>query len=83
VGWKLPADFGDPLIRSGGVTSPPVGWDPRKTYSVYLFAFVDRRAVGRDIFLDGNTFTDSHSVTHKTFVGDLSFGAPVISGSLR
>jgi len=40
---------------------------------MYLFAFVDGRAVGRDIFLDGNTFTDSHSVTRKTFVGDLSF----------
>ena len=73
MGWNLSADFGDPLIRPAGVTSPPLVWDPRKTYSMYLFAFVDGRAVGRDIFLDGNTFTDSHSVTRKTFVGDLSF----------
>ncbi len=30
--------------------------------------------MGRDIFLDGNTFTDSHSVQKETLVGDVAVG---------
>ncbi len=40
-----------------------------------LFAGASGRAVARDIFLDGNTFSDSHSVDKRYFVGDLSAGA--------
>jgi hypothetical protein len=32
----------------------------------------------RDIFLDGNTFKDSHSVSKEPFVGDLIVGASLI-----
>ncbi|MGH1455622.1 MAG: lipid A deacylase LpxR family protein [Alphaproteobacteria bacterium] len=39
-----------------------------------VFAGAEGRAVARDIFLDGNTFTDSHSVDKRYFVGDLSGG---------
>lgn len=39
-----------------------------------IFAGFDGRAVARDIFLDGNTFSDSHSVDKHYFVGDLSGG---------
>lgn len=39
-----------------------------------IFAGVDGRLVGRDIFLDGNTFSDSHSVDKKYLVGDVSTG---------
>ncbi len=39
-----------------------------------VFAGIDGRAVARDIFLDGNTFSDSHSVDKKYFVGDASTG---------
>ena len=83
VGWNLPADFGDPLIRPGGVTNPPLIRESRRHFSVYAFAFVDGRAVGRDIFLDGNTFADSHNVDRRPFVADLSLGASVIMGRFK
>ncbi len=39
-----------------------------------VFAGIDGRVVARDIFLDGNTFSNSHSVDKKYFVGDASAG---------
>ena len=39
-----------------------------------FFVGIDGRVVGRNIFLDGNTFSDSHSVDKKHFVGDASVG---------
>ncbi|MCK5384098.1 MAG: lipid A deacylase LpxR family protein [Alphaproteobacteria bacterium] len=39
-----------------------------------VFAGIDGRIVGRDIFLDGNSFSSSHSVNKEYFVGDLSTG---------
>ena len=42
-----------------------------------MFAVVTGRAIGRDIFLDGNTFRDSHSVDKGTLVGHL-----ILEGSL-
>ncbi len=47
---------------------------PEKGWSWYLFAGVDGRAIARNIFLDGNTFTSSHSVDKKYFVADLNAG---------
>jgi len=49
----------------------------------YLFAGVEGRAVARDIFLDGNTFTASHSVDKRHLVADFQLGAVVIVGGLR
>ncbi len=78
-GLNLPDDFGTGVIGPASTTSTPVdgvmgakqSWFP---LGGYLFARVDGRAVGRNIFLDGNTFGDSHSVGHKPFVADLSVG---------
>lgn len=47
---------------------------PDQNWSWYAFAGADGRAVARNIFLDGNTFTDSHSVDKEYFVGDLIGG---------
>jgi hypothetical protein len=47
---------------------------PDQDWSWFLFAGVDGRAVGRNIFLDGNTFSDSPSVDKKIFVGDATAG---------
>jgi len=83
LGWNVPVDFGTSLIRPAGDTSAPAGLgDPRIPggipYGIYLFGSVDGRAVARDIFLDGNTFTDSHSVDRKNFVADISAGISFI-----
>ncbi len=81
IGWNLPDDFGTPAIDSAAPTSTPVDGDQaahrraRYDFGVYLFARADGRAVARNIFLDGNTYRDSHSVGHRPFVADLSAGA--------
>ncbi len=79
VGLNLPDDFGTAAIGSSSTTSNPVDGEQaadrsRFDLGMYLFARVDGRLIGRDIFLDGNTFDDSHSVDHKLFVADLSAG---------
>jgi hypothetical protein len=50
------------------------GREVPKKHEVYLFAAADARAVARNIFLDGNTFRDSHSVDKETFVYDFKAG---------
>jgi hypothetical protein len=82
VGRNIPADFGTSLIRPGGDVSAPVltadapHHDPRR-FGVHAFAAVTGRTVLRDVFLDGNTFEDSHSVDSNTLVGDLIVGTGV------
>lgn len=85
-GFNLPSDFGVDLIRGGGATSTPVNDEdprvsPNKSWSFFVFGGVDGRAVARDIFLDGNTFTDSRSVDKKNFVGDAYYGIGAIIGT--
>ena len=78
-GLNLPDDFGTGVIGPASSTSTPVdgamgasrSWFP---LGMYVFARMDGRAVGRNVFLDGNTFGDSHSVGHRLFVADISAG---------
>ena len=83
-GWNLPNDFGTYLIRPGSDSSAPLADDdprfyqPRERLGIHLFVAVDGRAVARNIFLDGNTFRDSHSVNKKYLVADLIGGVGVI-----
>lgn len=84
VGWNIPTDFGTALIRPAGETNAPTDTsDPRyirsgSEFSFHLFASSTGRIVARDIFLDGNTFSDSHSVDKKTLVGDFVVGASLV-----
>lgn len=82
AGLNLPDDFGTPSIAPASTTSTPVdgamGADRSKfDVGAYLFARVDGRAVARNIFLDGNTYSDSHSVSKKPLVADLSVGVAI------
>lgn len=56
---------------------------PENTFSWYLFGGVEGRLVGRNIFLDGNTFADSHSVDKKYLVGDATAGVAFTYGRAR
>ncbi len=82
AGLNLPDDFGTASIGTAATTSTPVdgrmGAD-RSWFDLGLYAFarVDGRAVGHNIFLDGNTFGDSQSVGHNIFVADLSVGVAI------
>lgn len=74
-GDQLESDFGPPRVRPalGGVSY----FKPTNGLSWYLFAGVEGRAVAHNIFLDGNTFSDSPSVDRKPFVADLQLGAVI------
>lgn len=39
--------------------------------------------MARDIFLDGNTFRDSHSVDKEPLVADIQFGLAIHVGRMR
>lgn len=56
-------------------TKKELGW--------YLFGGAGTRAVARNIFLDGNTFTDSHSVDKKPIVFDANAGIAFTYGNVR
>ena len=69
-GLNLPNDFGTLVIRPGSDTNAPVDdKDPRISspdrISIHFFLGVDAFVTSRNILLDGNTFTDSHSVDKK------------------
>lgn len=93
AGWNLPPDFGYSVIRPGGTTQVDslrdrYGGDPpalarSRGFSAYLFAGADGRAVLRDIFLDGNTFRDSHDVDRELLVGDLMAGITLGYGGFK
>lgn len=84
LGWNLPTDFGSALIRPAGDTNAPADtkdprYEPRgKTFSFHVFAAATGRLVLHDIFLDGNTFSRSHSVTRELLVGDFVIGASLV-----
>ncbi len=81
IGTGLNRDFGPPRIRP---SSPGSSYfEETEGFDLYLFAGAEGRAVARDIFLDGNTFQDSHSVEKRNFVGDLQAGVAVMFGSWR
>ena len=81
IGKDLKQDFGPPRV---GPSVPGTGYFvPRAAFGWYIFAGLEGRAVGRNIFLDGNTFADSPSVSRKHFVADLQAGAVLTYDALR
>lgn len=50
-------------------------------FAAYLFASAEGRAVARNIFLDGNTFTDSHSIPKKHILGQFQAGLVIIAAA--
>ena len=86
LGWHVPRDFGTSLIRPGGDANAPTVKGPGVATTglgVYIFAALSGRAVGHDIFLDGNTIADSHGVDKEALVGDLVIGASVVFRGLK
>ncbi|MEK6775421.1 MAG: lipid A deacylase LpxR family protein [bacterium] len=83
LGWNIPGDFGTSAIRPAGDNSAPGSrWDPRlsgkSAWGLHAFVSVDGRAVLHDIFLDGNTYKDSHSVDREPLVADAAAGVSLI-----
>lgn len=58
-------------------------YDPDGAFGAYLFAGADARLVGRNIFLDGNSFQPSRSVGKEALVGDLMVGGAIAFADCR
>lgn len=85
LGWHLPDDFGTSALRAGGDNSAPGAADDRYQSSkrsnnlgAHLYVSGDARYVLHDIFLDGNTFRDSHSIDKEPLVGEVTVGMAVL-----
>ncbi|WP_178139292.1 lipid A deacylase LpxR family protein [Desulfovibrio litoralis] len=86
-GWNLPSSFGTSLIRPGSSVDAPTPRSKKSVeeqqYGYYLFAGAEGRAVAHNIFLDGNTWKDSHSIEKNNFVGELNGGVAVTINEVR
>lgn len=72
VGWNLSRELG-PYERQTGFGQ--LGFDGKShDFGFHLFGGVEGRGVIHDIFLDGNAWRGSHSVTREPFVADLQAG---------
>ncbi len=83
LGSDLSQDFGPPLIQPslpGSGYFERRGWDD---FNWYVFGGIQGRAVAYNIFLDGNTFRNSHSVDKKYLVGEFQTGIVATLGDVR
>jgi len=81
-GKNLKNDIGPPNISPGFPGS--AFFSPAKGgRSWYIFGGAEARAVAQNIFLDGNTFTNSHSVDKKSLVLDLQYGVAYQRDNMR
>ncbi len=77
-----PDDHGPLAIRPS--FSGPDDFPRGDGWSAYVFGGVEGRVVGRNIFLDGNTFdSDSPSVDKNTLVGETRLGFALTLGDIR
>jgi lipid A 3-O-deacylase len=75
---NAPAVKCDPAAPEGSEYCDPRYSRAGHAFSFHLFAAASGRAVLRDIFLDGNTFSRSPHVDKEPLVGDFMFGASLI-----
>lgn len=81
VGWELPDDFGTSTLRPGGDNNTPGNLqNSGSPFRVHGFVASDARLVANNIFLDGNTFRNSHSVDRRALVADIALG---VAGSYK
>jgi hypothetical protein len=81
LGNDLPADFGPPRLRPSLPGSEY--FVPSRKFGWYLFLGFEGRAVARNLFLDGNSFQASQSVTKNYLVGDVQSGLALTFGRVR
>ncbi|MFZ5782397.1 MAG: lipid A deacylase LpxR family protein [Pseudomonadota bacterium] len=81
IGKNLRDDFGPPRPRPALPGSEAFIGDG--SFGWYLFAGIDGQAVGRNIFLDGNTDGYSLRVSHRPFVAEAQAGLAITWGGVR
>jgi len=87
-GKNLPEDFGTFLLRPGGESGAIFNEQANhrtraKKTGIHGYIYLVGHAVGRNIFLDGNTFQESHRVDKYSFVGDIILGFVVNKDRLK
>lgn len=80
-GFNLPKDYGPLRIQPSLPGSDY--FEPTAGLGAYIFAGVDGRAIARNLFLDGNSFEASRSVSKKWLVGDLTLGGALVFDHFR
>jgi hypothetical protein len=88
IGWNIPNDFGISPIRTvssfnGSADDKDSRSSQNSKLGAQLFCSAEGRAVLHNIFLDGNTFSNSHSVDKKPVVGDLMTGLNISRGNVQ
>jgi len=78
LGEDLPNDYGPPRLRPALPGSDY--FRPDDSFGWYIFGGAEGRVVLQNIFLDGNTFRDSHSVDKRPLVLDIQAGLAVTLG---
>lgn len=76
IGWNLSKDFGISSLELGADPSI-LTYSQKRNSNIWGFSFnftAAGSAIARDIFLDGNTFSVSHSVEKENFVGHFGYG---------
>jgi hypothetical protein len=82
IGRSLQTTWGPTRVRPSVSGASFFHQDPSLPFWGFdIFAGAEARGVARNVFLDGNTFVDSISVTRKPFVYDLIVGAEVFTQS--
>ncbi len=79
IGTGLEAGFLPPRIRPA--LGPSSVFSPPQALAGYVFAGVGVYAIGRDVFLDGNTFRRSRSVDRHPVVADAQAGFAAFIGA--
>jgi lipid A 3-O-deacylase len=86
-GWNVPNDCGNFPIQPATCFNAELKQstcdEKRNRFGVHLFLSGGGQAVLHDIFLDGNTFRDSHSVDKKPFVGVFMGGIGLVTGRVK
>jgi len=85
LGQRISVDWGPPRVQPGisGTDFVNRGRLDGKGFAWYVFAGTEERLVARNIFLDGNTFEHSASVSKEPFVADFTAGFALVFPSGR
>jgi hypothetical protein len=79
LGRNLDVDWGPPRIEPALQGSDFFN-EAAGSFAWYVYAGVEGRAIARNLFLDGNSFTDSARVTREPWVADFDLGLALFGG---
>ena len=77
VGSNLHMDYGPSRVRPAAGDGPSA-IHGKGEFGWYVFAGAAGRAVGRDIFIEGNTFKPSRGLNRQSLVADMDIGAALL-----